>query len=132
MKLVLVLLNNFDDLGGINSYTNAYGGDHNSFYTNPQAQTAYRNYISFFVNRYKASPAVFSWELCNEPRCRGCSTSVIYEWASSTSAFIKSLDDKHMVTLGDEGWFAPPYGDGLYAYSAFKGVDFIKIGNYQA
>ena len=31
-----------------------------------------------------------------------------------------------MVTLGDEGWFAPPAGDGSYAYSGYEGVDFIK------
>lgn len=30
------------------------------------------------------------------------------------------------MSLGDEGWFAPPYGDGSYAYSASEGVDFIK------
>ena len=29
-----------------------------------------------------------------------------------------------MVTLGDEGWLAPPYGDGSYAYSGYEGVDF--------
>lgn len=32
-----------------------------------------------------------------------------------------------MVTLGDEGWFAPPddIGDGSYAYSGAEGVDFV-------
>lgn len=33
-----------------------------------------------------------------------------------------------MVTLGDEGWFAPAdgVGDGSYAYSGSEGVDFVK------
>ena len=30
------------------------------------------------------------------------------------------------MALGDEGWFAPPEGDGSYAYSAYEGIDFIQ------
>lgn len=121
------MLNNFDSLGGINTYVKAYGGNATTFFTNPRAQAAYKNYVSFIVNRYKSSPAIFAWELCNEPRCNGCPTSVITNWASEISAYIKSLDPTHMVALGDEGWFAPPYGDGSYAYSGIEGVDFLQI-----
>ena len=119
------MLNNWDDLGGINTYCNVFNCNATTFYTTPAAQTAYQNYIQFIVNRYKSSSAIFSWELCNEPRCHGCSSSVIYDWASTTSAFIKSLDDSHMVTLGDEGWLCGG-GDGSYAYSCGEGVDFQK------
>ncbi|MCJ1263424.1 hypothetical protein MMC22_003294 [Lobaria immixta] len=126
IKLVVPMLNNWDALGGINTYTNAFGGDATTFFTDAPAQAAYKNYISFIVNRYKDSPAIFAWELCNEPRCHGCATSVITNWASDISSFIKSLDPTHMVALGDEGWFAPGYGDGSYAYSGSEGVDFIQ------
>jgi endo-1,4-beta-mannosidase len=105
---------------GIGNY---FGCNATTFYTNTEAQNAYKNYIAFVVNRYKSSPAVFSWELCNEPRCHGCDSSVITNWASETSAFIKSIDSTHMVTLGDEGWFCSG-GDGSYAYSCAEGVDF--------
>jgi len=80
--------------------------------------------VKFIVNRYKSSPAIFAWELCNEPRCSGCKSSIITNWASDTSAYIKSLDPDHLVALGDEGWLAPPLGDGTYAYSGYEGVDF--------
>ena len=128
VQLVLPMLNNWGDLGGIATYTTAFGGNATSFYTDAKSQAAYRNYISFIVNRYKNTNAIFAWELCNEPRCHGCDTSVIYNWASETSAFIKSLDSTHMVTIGDEGWMAPGdgYGDGSYAYSGAEGVDFVK------
>ncbi|KAL9008391.1 MAG: hypothetical protein Q9173_006482 [Seirophora scorigena] len=131
IKLILPLLNNFDALGGINTYTNVYGGTHNGFYTNAAAQAAYKNYIKFIVNRYKSSTAVFSWELCNEPRCSGCSTSIITKWATDTSAYIKSLDPQHLVSLGDEGWLTQTSSylannDGSYAYSGYEGVDFEK------
>ena len=128
LKLTMTLLNNFDALGGINTYTTAFGGNHTSFYTDAASQNAYKKYIQFIVNRYKASPAIFSWELCNEPRCSGCATSVITNWATTISQYIKSLDSNHMVTLGDEGWLTPSYvgGDGTYAYSGYEGVDFVK------
>ena len=124
----MTLLNNFDDLGGINTYNNAFGGTHNSFYTDFGSQIAYKRYIKFIVNRYKASTAIFSWELCNEPRCSTCDTSVITNWATTISKYIKGLDDHHMVCLGDEGWLTPSYvgGDGTYAYSGYEGVDFVK------
>ena len=132
LSLVLTLLNNWDDLGGIATYC-AYANststgkncNDTTFYTNTVAQKAYRNYIKFVVNRYIDSPAVFSWELCNEPRCHGCDKSVIHKWASETSQYIKSLDSKHLVTLGDEGWFCEG-GDGSYAYSCGEGVDFAS------
>ncbi|CAF9932350.1 MAG: hypothetical protein HETSPECPRED_008336 [Heterodermia speciosa] len=126
LQLVLPLLNNFDDLGGINTYTNAYGGSHNDFYTNTAAQSAYKKYIKLIVNRYKSSCAIFAWQLANEPRCSTCDPSVIYNWASDISKYIKSLDHRHMVSLGDEGWLTPPQGDGSYAYSGYEGVDFVK------
>jgi mannan endo-1,4-beta-mannosidase len=109
----------------INPYCNVFNCNATTFYTTPAAQEAYQAYIAFIVNRYKSS-AIFSWELCNEPRCQGCDSSVIYNWASTTSAYIKSLDSRHMVTLGGEGWLCGG-GDGSYVYSCATGVDFAKI-----
>lgn len=125
LKVVLPFLNNWNDLGGINTYCAYAGCNATTFYTNAVAQSAYQSYISFVVNRYKNSPAIFAWELCNEPRCHGCSNDIIYNWASATSAYIKSLDPSHMVTLGDEGWFCEG-GDGSYAYSCSEGVSFSR------
>ena len=73
---------------------------------------------------YKTSTAVFAWELANEPRCNGCATSVITNWATTISAHIKSLDSNHLVTLGDEG-FMNGGGDGSYPYTTAEGVDFV-------
>ena len=122
VKLVLPFVNNWDDLGGINTYVNAFGGDKKSWYTNSRAQAAYRQWISVAVNRYKNSPAIFSWQLGNEPRCQGCATSVITNWAQQTSAYIKSLDPNHLVSLGDEGWLRGG-GNGGYPYQASEGID---------
>lgn len=124
IKLIVNFVNNWDDYGGMKAYTAAFGGDHNGWYTNAAIQAQYRKYIQAVVSRYASSPGIFAWELANEPRCQGCNTDVIYNWAKSTSEYIKSLDSKHMVTLGDEGFGLP--GDTSYPYQYSEGVDFVK------
>lgn len=108
IKLVINFVNNWDDYGGMNAYVQAYGEtDHNAFYTNQNIQKAYRRYVKAVVSRYASSPAVFAWELANEPRCKGCDPDVLYEWIKSTSEYIKKLDKRHMVCIGD-GMFLLP------------------------
>jgi mannan endo-1,4-beta-mannosidase len=101
IKLIINFVNNWSDYGGINAYTTAFGGNSTSWYTASAIQKAYRRYIKAVVSRYSQSSAIFAWELANEPRCNGCDTSVISNWAASTSAFIKSIDSQHMVGIGD-------------------------------
>jgi mannan endo-1,4-beta-mannosidase len=101
VKLIINFVNNWSDYGGMAAYVTAFGGSQTTWYTNTAAQTAYRAYVKAVVSRYINSPAIFAWELANEPRCNGCNPSVLYEWISSTSAYIKSLDSKHMVAIGD-------------------------------
>ena len=48
-------------------------------------------------------------------------SSVIYNWAKSTSEYIKSLDSNHMVTIGDEGFGPLTGGDGSYPYTTSAG-----------
>lgn len=99
----------------------------------PNAQDAYYAYVDFIVSRYKDSPAVFAWEICNEPQIdcdTDCDTSIITKWATDVSKHIKSQDPKHLVSLGDEGWFAPthevPDKANSYPYRGTKGIDFEK------
>ncbi|ORY63485.1 glycoside hydrolase superfamily [Pseudomassariella vexata] len=127
VKLVLNFVNNWGDFGGIAAYTTAFGANATQWFTDETSQQVYRNYIKVLVSRYRKSSAIFAWELANEPRCRGCDTLVITKWATEISKYIKSLDSGHMVTLGDEGWFAPAdkIGDGSYAYGGGEGVDFL-------
>jgi mannan endo-1,4-beta-mannosidase len=124
ISLIIPFVNYWDDYGGMAAYVSAFGGSKTSWYTNSAAQTQYKKYIQAVVSRYKNSPAVFAWELANEPRCPGCSTDVIYNWASSTSQYVKSLDSAHMVTIGDEGFGLS--GDGSYPYQYTEGLDFVK------
>ena len=124
VKLIINFVNNWSDYGGMPAYVTAFGGTKEGFYTNSKAQAQYRSYVSAVVSRYKNSSAIFAWELANEPRCKGCSTDVIYNWATDISKYIKSLDPNHMVTLGDEGFGVP--GATSYPYGTSEGVDFVK------
>ncbi|KAH8886662.1 mannan endo-1,4-beta-mannosidase 1 [Thozetella sp. PMI_491] len=103
IKLIVPFVNNWNDYGGMNAYTTAFGTGGSTWYKNKRAQAQYLTYITTLVSRYAASPSIFAWELANEPRCMFCSTDDIYNWAAETSAFVKLLDPNHMVTLGDEG-----------------------------
>lgn len=108
VKLIINFVNNWDDYGGMAAYIKAYGGSHTDWYTNSDIQQAYQTYIKAVVSRYQSSSAVFAWELANEPRCNGCDTSVLHDWISKTSKYIKTLDSTHMVCIGDgmflSGW----------------------------
>ncbi|KAF4955465.1 hypothetical protein FSARC_11832 [Fusarium sarcochroum] len=126
IKLIIPFVNYWTDYGGMLAYLSAFGGTKQSeWYTNSAAQTQYRKYVSAVVDRYQDSDAIFAWELANEPRCNGCDTDVIQEWATSTSKFVKGLDPNHMVTLGDEG-FGLEGGDGSYPYQYGEGTNFTE------
>ena len=83
----------------------------NQFYSCDACQSAYRAHIQMVIGRvntisgvtYRDDPTIFSWELANEPR--GYPVS----WIAETAAFIKSLDENHMVTTGSEGSWAEDF-----------------------
>jgi mannan endo-1,4-beta-mannosidase len=108
------------------AYVSYYGlANDQAWYTSSAAQAQYQKYISAVVSRYKTSTAIFAWELANEPRCNACATSVSTNWATTTSAYIKSLDSNHMVTIGDEGFgLSSGTSDVSYPFTTGEGLSF--------
>ncbi len=122
MKAVMVLNNFWQWSGGMGQYVSwhektpiPYPGDYATFmayvarfYSCQECQTWYRDHIKAIINRtnsynglkYRDDPAIFSWELANEPR------RYPVAWINDIAAYIKSLDPNHMVTTGSEG--TPP------------------------
>ncbi|WZN65249.1 mannan endo-1,4-beta-mannosidase [Chloropicon roscoffensis] len=91
---------------------------HSLFYTDEGARKIYRDYVSTLVNRtnvyngkvYRDDPTILAWNLINEPRCEtwlipDCNDK-LQSWIESESAFVKELDPNHMVTVGEEGFWA--------------------------
>jgi mannan endo-1,4-beta-mannosidase len=140
VKLVLVLTNNWKEFGGMDQYLKWFNLEyHHQFYTDENAKQAYKSYVAHLIGRvnsiskltYKDDPSIFAWELANQPRCRNfgqydrpadCRPDVITAWAKEMSEFIKSLDENHMVAVGDEGFFNRP-GQAAEQYNGKEGVD---------
>lgn len=143
LRAVMVLNNFWQWSGGMAQYVSwhektpiPYPGDYGKFidysakfYAYPECQDWFRDHIAMVVGRtnpytgrkYRDDPAVFSWELGNEPR------RYPQSWIDATSAYIHSLDPNHMVTTGSEG--APPEEkdqDFVKTHSA-PGIDYVTI-----
>ena len=143
LRAVMVLNNFWQWSGGMAQYVSwhektpiPYPGDYEKFiaysarfYAYPECQDWFRAHIAMLVDRtnpytgtkYRDDPAVFSWELANEPR------RYPQSWIEDTAAYIKSLDPNHMVTTGSEG--APPgepAQDFVKTHSA-PAIDYVTI-----
>lgn len=135
IRLIIPFVNNWGDYGGIKIYVDALarGQGHDAFYTNTAIKNAYKNYVKAVVSRYTTSPAIFAWELANEPRCAGalaqsgsCTPARVTAWISEMSTYIKTLDKNHLVTDGTEGFFNRA-GNSDWPYNGTEGVDFEAI-----
>ena len=158
MKLVITFTNYWEAFGGMGQYVKWYQmsqgksvgnskvdeKDTCDFYTNETIKGWYKDYIKTLLNhtnyytgeKLMDSEAVFSWELSNEPRCtvdEFCKDDILYNWAKEMSAYVKSIDPYHMVSVGDEGFYNLGYQEAARqdlpssAYSGYYGVDFDKL-----
>ncbi|KAJ7154792.1 glycoside hydrolase [Mycena filopes] len=134
IRLIISLTNNWSDYGGMDVYTAQLVGSgqpHDVFYTNPTVIAAFKTYVQAIVTRYVNEPTILS--IANEPRCGGsstvasanCTVSTITTWATTISAFIKSIDPNHLVAIGDEGFFNEPGSHNFdFVYQGTLGIDF--------
>lgn len=84
------------------------------FVTDDRAKELFADHIRTVVSRtntvtgipYREDPAIFSWQIANEPRCFSEDDSVktaFAEWIAESAALVKSIDPNHMVSAGSEG-----------------------------
>jgi mannan endo-1,4-beta-mannosidase len=156
LRLVIPFVNNWNDFGGMDQYVRWRDSStpddqswfHDSFYTDPVIKQWYRDWISHLLNRrnsltgvrYKDDPTIMTWELGNEPRCLSagayprspsCTTSTLIRWADEMSTYVKRIDNKHLVSVGDEGFYCRPNG-AHWTENCGEGVDtlaFTKLKN---
>ncbi len=155
MKLIIPLLNEWDEFGGLKQYLKwadlyvpedvegFYANENNikaeryQFFESQVAQDIYFDYVSQVLNRtntitgvkYKDDPAIMIWEVMNEPRFgpweADPSGEKVAGFLEKSAKFIKSIDSKHLVGTGEEGFLSPEdtEGSGLqgYAWSAAAG-----------
>ncbi|KAG8481435.1 hypothetical protein CXB51_026225 [Gossypium anomalum] len=149
IRLILSLVNNWDAYGGKAQYVkwgNASGLNLTSddeFFSHPTLRSYYKSHVKAVLNRvntftnitYKNDPTIFAWELMNEPRCTSDpSGDTLQSWIAEMAAYVKSLDAKHMVEIGLEGFYGPSAPARTQfnpnSYATQVGTDFIR--NHQA
>lgn len=92
----------------------AYMESAGKFITDDRAKDLFADHVRTVVSRinsvtgtaYRDDPAIFAWQICNEPRCFSTSEEnkeEFAEWINETAALIKSIDPNHMVSTGSEG-----------------------------
>lgn len=134
IRLMLPLVNNWPDFGGMDQYVSWYGLNHHAaFYSDPAIRNAYRNWATYLLTRtntltgieYRHDPTIMTWELTNEARCEwGCAD--LTGWAGEMAAHLKSIDPNHLVAMGDEGFFRR-FGSPDWTYDGSTGVDFEAL-----
>ena len=123
LKLVIPFVNNWNAFGGMDQYVRWRGGQyHDQFYSDPLIRQWYKDWIQHLLThtnvytgiQYKDDPTIMIWELANEPRCLSagvyprsdaCSTQTLVQWADDVSHFIKQIDGRHLISVGDEGFY---------------------------
>ncbi len=101
-----------EDFDADNCGWNEYRAAATKFVRSEKATELLNNHIKFIVSRtnsytgekYIDDPALFAWQLCNEPRAFSQeSKEYLYRWVDQTSSLIRSLDPNHMISTGNEG-----------------------------
>ncbi|MFE0464092.1 cellulase family glycosylhydrolase [Kitasatospora sp. NPDC058965] len=145
LRLVLPLVNNWPDYGGMRQYVQWFlglpddsygdGTNHDRFYTDPNIKACYRAWARQLTQRrnpytglrYCEDPTVMAFELANEPRCRSDkSGATLLAWAAEMSAHVKSLAPRQLVAVGDEGFYGEA-GRADYPYSDYEGTPWRKL-----
>ncbi len=108
LKLILSFLDFWDYTGGAQQMRAWYkSSDKNTFFfKDERTKSDFRKLIRSVLLRknsltgliYKEDPAIFAWELMNEPNIER--KSLLYDWVSEMSSFVKSIDPNHLVSSG--------------------------------
>lgn len=149
IRLILSLVNNWEAYGGKAQYV--YWGkaaglnltSDDDFFSHPTLRSYYKAHVKAVLNRvntltniaYKDDPTIFAWELINEPRCvSDPSGNKLQAWIQEMVVYVKSIDPKHLVEIGLEGFYGPSTLDRVQfnpnTYAQQVGTDFIR--NHQA
>lgn len=155
MQAVLFLNNSWEWSGGYGQYLEWATGEKaliplidgygpfmhqmHKFQICQEAQELFYNHVRAIVGRtnsitgkpYKEDPAIFSWQIGNEPRCFSEDPAVrdgFIGWLTESASIIKELDPNHMVSTGNEGFMGCEQDmDLLERVCAIPGVDYMTI-----
>ncbi len=150
--LILTLSNNYSDYGGVPQYikwANQFkidGSDkhtRNDFFANDSIKQWFKFYIELLLNRtntfnetkYKDDTTIFSWEIMNEAENPNENFTIIRNWYEEISSFVRSIDQNHLITTGENGYDVYPrlysdvdlmYNSSYFLVNGYKGTSFYE------
>ncbi len=150
--LALTLSNNYSAFGGIPQYIKwanqikLNGSDnysHTDFFVNDSLKKWFKSYIDLLLNRtntfngikYKDDSTIFSWEIMNEAENPSKDFNIIKNWYEELSTFIRSIDQNHLITTGENGYDIYPslysdidlmYNSSYFLVNGHKGTSFYE------
>ena len=155
MKAVLFLNNSWEWSGGYGQYLEWATGEKaliplvdgywpfmqqmRKFQTSAPAQELFYNHVRAIVGRinsitgkpYKDDPAIFSWQIGNEPRCFSDDPEIragFIGWMTETAKIIKEIDPNHLLSTGNEGLMGCESDPVLLEQvNSIPGVDYMTI-----
>ena len=155
MQAVLYLNNSWEWSGGYGQYLEWATGEKTliplidgywpfmqqmrKFQTSEPAQNLFYNHVRAIVGRtnsitgkpYKDDPAIFSWQIGNEPRCFSDDPLIrdgFIGWMTETARIIKELDHNHLLSTGNEGLMGCENDPELVErVNTIPGVDYMTI-----
>ncbi len=155
MQAVLYLNNSWEWSGGYGQYLEWATGEKTliplidgywpfmqqmrKFQTSKESQELFFNHIRAIVGRtnsitgkpYKEDPAIFSWQIGNEPRCFSDDPEIragFIGWLTESARLIKELDPNHLVSTGNEGLMGCENDWELVRQvNSIPGVDYMTI-----
>ncbi len=153
MKAVIFFSNNWEWSGGLLQYLNWNGIIPDSvlqnkmewedmrdliskFYTCEPCKADYQKQVDVILSRtnsvnnkrYTDDATIMSWQLANEPRpMRPAANTAYKEWIKDVAAHIKSIDKKHLVSIGHEGEIGTQDFDLYKAIHNDVNIDYLTI-----
>ena len=139
MKAVLYLNNSWEWSGGYGYYLEqaegrpmprpddagypAFMEAMSQYASNEKAHELFYQYVRDIIGRtnrytnvaYTDDPTIMSWQIGNEPRAFSEEAKEPFaKWLSKASALIRSLDKRHLISIGSEGIWGCEMDAGLY------------------
>ncbi len=97
----------------------------------------FAKHVRFIVSRensitgkpYTEDPAIFSWQVANEPRAFSKEgKEKFYDWVTSVASLIKSIDSNHMVSTGSEGLYGCEVDMELFEkIHSYPDIDYLNM-----
>ena len=155
MQAVLYLNNSWEWSGGYGQYLEWATGEKaliplidgywpfmqqmRKFQTSAPAQELFYNHVRAIVGRtnsitgkpYKDDPAIFAWQLGNEPRCFSSEKEIqdgFIGWLTEAARIVKELDPNHLLSTGNEGVWGCEMDEALLErVCTVPGIDYMTI-----